>query len=63
MKKIALLGDSIRLGYEKYVKDSLEGVAEVYSPKDNCKYTFNLIHYFPSTKAAFISAISRVPLI
>ena len=48
MKKIALLGDSIRLGYEKYVKDSLDGVAEVYSPKDNCKYTFNLMRYLRS---------------
>jgi len=48
MKKVALLGDSIRLGYEKYVKDSLEGVAEVYSPKDNCKFTFNLMRYLRS---------------
>ena len=45
MKKIVLLGDSIRLGYEKYVKDSLEGVAEVYSPKDNNKFTLNLMRY------------------
>lgn len=45
MKKVVLLGDSIRLGYEKYVKDSLEGVAEVYSPADNCKFTLNLMRY------------------
>jgi len=48
MKKIVLLGDSIRLGYEKYIKDSLEGVAEVYSPKDNCKFTLNLLRYLHS---------------
>ena len=45
MKKIVLLGDSIRLGYEKFIKDSLEGVAEVYSPENNCKFTLNLLRY------------------
>ena len=48
MKKVVLLGDSIRLGYEKYVKDSLEGVAEVYSPEDNCRFTFYLMRYLRS---------------
>lgn len=48
MKKVVLLGDSIRLGYEKYVKDSLEGVAEVYSPEDNCRFTFWLMRYLRS---------------
>lgn len=37
MKKIILLGDSIRLGYENYVKENLDGVCEVYSPKENCR--------------------------
>ena len=32
MKKIVLIGDSIRMGYDKYVKMALEGVAEVYYP-------------------------------
>jgi hypothetical protein len=45
MKKIVLLGDSIRLGYEKFIKDSLEGVAEVYSPAVNNKFTINLMRY------------------
>ena len=39
MKKIILLGDSIRMGYDKYVKLALEGQAEVYFPKDNCRFT------------------------
>lgn len=39
MKKIVLLGDSIRMGYDKYVKDALEGVAEVYYPSVNCKFS------------------------
>ena len=38
MKKIVLIGDSIRLGYEKYVKEAFEGVAEVYSPTENCRF-------------------------
>ena len=37
MKKILLLGDSIRLGYERYVKEMFDGKAKVYSPGDvNC---------------------------
>ena len=37
MKSVLLLGDSIRLGYERYVKAMLEDVAAVYSPGDvNC---------------------------
>lgn len=45
MKKIVLLGDSIRLGYEKYVAEALSGVAEVYSPKENCRYALNLLRF------------------
>lgn len=37
MKKVLLIGDSIRLGYERYVTAMLEGVATVYTPGDvNC---------------------------
>ena len=38
MKKIFLIGDSIRMGYDKYVKDALAKVAEVYYPDENCKF-------------------------
>ncbi len=34
MKQVFLIGDSIRLGYERYVAAMLEGVANVYSPKN-----------------------------
>lgn len=34
MKSIFLIGDSIRLGYERYVKATFEGVAKVYSPQE-----------------------------
>ena len=43
MKKIILLGDSIRMGYDKYVKDALDGVAEVMYPKENCKFALNVL--------------------
>lgn len=45
MKKIVLLGDSIRMGYDKYVKDSLCGVARVYYPEENCKYALNILRF------------------
>ena len=47
MKRIVLIGDSIRLGYEKYVKAAFEGTAEVYSPTENCRfaeYTLRFAH-------------------
>ena len=34
MKSVLLLGDSIRLGYERYVAAMLDGVANVYTPGD-----------------------------
>ena len=43
MKKIVLLGDSIRMGYDKYVRKSLEGSAEVFYPAENCRFTFYLL--------------------
>jgi len=39
MKKIILIGDSIRQGYDRYVKMALEGVAQVYYTDDNCRFT------------------------
>jgi hypothetical protein len=38
MKKVLILGDSIRLGYGCYVKAVLEDEAEVYSAKENCAF-------------------------
>ncbi|MBO4297162.1 MAG: SGNH/GDSL hydrolase family protein [Clostridia bacterium] len=43
MKKVFLLGDSIRLGYDRYVRELLEGEAEVCYSDDNGRfagYTF-----------------------
>lgn len=53
MRNIFLLGDSIRCGaptspgYGVYVKQMLEGKANVYAPKDNCRfgaYTLRHLH-------------------
>lgn len=45
MKKIFLIGDSIRMGYDKYVRDALSGVAEVYYPTENCRYAINVLRF------------------
>ena len=39
MKKVLLLGDSIRMGYDDYVKELLEGKCEVYyDAADNSRF-------------------------
>ena len=45
MKKVLLLGDSIRQGYCEYVKMSLSDVAEVYYPNTICAFTGYIIRY------------------
>ena len=45
MKKIVLIGDSIRMGYDKYVKEALAGTAEVYYPEENCRYAENVLRF------------------
>lgn len=49
MKNALLLGDSIRMGYEEAVKNSLQGIIDVYSPKDGNLYAshlFRFVHEF-----------------
>lgn len=43
--KIVLIGDSIRQGYDKYVKMAFEGVARVYYPQKNCRYTTHILRH------------------
>lgn len=45
MKNVLLIGDSIRVGYDKSVKKSLEGIANVYFPEDNCRFASYLLRY------------------
>lgn len=39
MKKVLLLGDSIRMGYDEIVQDLLKNECEVYFSKDNGRFT------------------------
>lgn len=49
MKKILMLGDSRRQGVEPFVREMLEGRAEVHGPKDNGRwagYTLNSLRFW-----------------
>ena len=46
MKKVLLLGDSIRQGYQEYVKYTLRDIADVYYPNDNGKFCQLTLRYF-----------------
>ena len=39
MKKVLLLGDSIRMSYQQLVAGKLAGAVEVVGPQDNCQYS------------------------
>ena len=47
MKKVLLIGDSIRKGYDAYTKDKLAGVAEVVYPAENCRFAEYVLRYLP----------------
>lgn len=46
MKNLLLIGDSIRMGYDKSVKKSLEGKANVIFPEENCRFASYVLRYF-----------------
>ena len=46
MKNVLLIGDSIRVGYDKSVKASLEGKANVYFPAENCRFAAYVLRHF-----------------
>ena len=46
MKKVLLIGDSIRKGYDKYVKLALEDSADVRYPEENCRFAQYVLRYF-----------------
>lgn len=51
MKNVLLIGDSIRVGYDKAVKATLEGKANVYFPEDNCRFASYLLRYIHEYKS------------
>ena len=46
MKTLLLLGDSIRRGYDKSVRRSLEGRANVIFPEENCRFASYFLRCF-----------------
>ena len=48
MKHVVLFGDSIRLGYRATVAHELKGVADVWSPDDNCENSLKILTYWRS---------------
>lgn len=53
MKKIVLIGDSIRIGYDSYTKMAFEDVAEVYYPEDNCRFAAYTLRHLCDWKDKF----------
>ena len=51
MKNILLIGDSIRMGYDKAVKKTLEGKANVYFPEENCRFASYVLRYLHEYKS------------
>ena len=43
MKKVILIGDSIRMGYCHFVKEQLVDQAEVFFPEENCRFSQNVL--------------------
>lgn len=50
MKNLLLVGDSIRRGYDKSVKKSLEGMANVVFPEENCRFASYVLRYLHEYK-------------
>jgi hypothetical protein len=46
MKNVLILGDSIRIGYDKTIKKSLEGIARVEFPEENCRFASYFLRHF-----------------
>ena len=51
MKNVLLVGDSIRIGYDKAVEKTLAGKANVYYPADNCRFAPYVLRYIHEYKA------------
>lgn len=51
MKKIFLIGDSIRKGYDRYVKESMADIAEVYYHDENSRFSEYILRCVHSWKS------------
>lgn len=61
MKKILLLGDSIRMGYDEFVRERLDGKAEVFYPEDNGRFAQYTLRTLENWKADL--QLDRVDLV
>ncbi len=43
IKKVFLIGDSIRMGYQPFVKKNLKDIADVFSPEENCETSLKIL--------------------
>ena len=63
MKNLLLIGDSIRMGYDRSVKRTLEGKVNVFFPQENCRFASYVLRYFheylKETKAEEIEAYNQ----
>lgn len=46
MKKVILIGDSIRRVYDAYVQNRLRSSSQVYYPEDNCRFAHYVLKHF-----------------
>lgn len=46
MKNVILIGDSIRVVYDKYVQNRLRSSANVFYPNDNCRFAHYVLKHF-----------------
>ena len=49
-KKVLLVGDSIRQGYGRYVKEHLQEQCEVYYPSENCRFSQYVLRHLSDWK-------------
>jgi len=62
MKNVLLIGDSIRAGYDKSVKKTLEGKANVFFPAENCRFAAYVLRHLadwcsPDVKGAEVDVV------
>ncbi|MBR0056307.1 MAG: SGNH/GDSL hydrolase family protein [Kiritimatiellae bacterium] len=50
LPKVVLLGDSIRLGYQEFVRNALQGEATVLFPPENCRFSQYLLRFVANWK-------------
>ena len=51
MKNVLLIGDSIRMGYDKAVKNTLKNKANVYFPEENGRFASYVLRYIHEYKS------------